>query len=175
MTLKTKCAVLYIAVNKDNDELLEMYKGLSEKHNTHIRNDPYPNAGVDLFFPEETMFTTLNSIFVSMNIQCEMSMYNNDSDCWNPTSYYLYPRSSMSKTPLMLANQTGIIDSGYRGNIIGAFRNISGGNEPFPVEKHTRLLQVCAPDLRPILIELVDSSFFETTSRNAGGFGSTGK
>ena len=175
MTPNTKCAVLYISVNKDNDELLEKYKGLSEKHNTHILNDPYPNAGVDLFFPEETKLSLFETSFVSMNIQCEMRIYDKETHCLNPTSYYLYPRSSMSKTPLMLANQTGIIDSGYRGNIIGAFRNISGGNEPFPVEKHTRLLQICAPDLRPILIELVDSSFFETSSRNAGGFGSTGK
>jgi dUTPase len=75
----------------------------------------------------------------------------------------------------MLANQTGIIDSGYRGNIIGAFRNLSCGPLPFMVEKHTRLLQICAPDLRPILIELVNPSFFETTSRSDGGFGSTGK
>ena len=27
-------------------------------------------------------------------------------------SYYLYPRSSISKTPLILANQVGIIDAG---------------------------------------------------------------
>ena len=81
----------------------------------------------------------------------------------------------MSKTPLMLANQTGIIDSGYRGNIIGAFRNISGSSQPFVVEKYTRLLQICSPDLRPIIIQLVDVDFFETTLRNEGGFGSTGK
>ena len=175
MTPKTNCAVLYIAINKNNDELVEKYKTLSEKHNNHIQTDPYPNAGVDLFFPEETLFSTLESSFVSMNIQCEMRIYNKDTHCWNPTSYYLYPRSSMSKTPLMLANQTGIIDSGYRGNIIGAFRNLSCGPLTFIVEKHTRLLQICAHDLRPILIEIVDSSFFETTSRSDGGFGSTGK
>lgn len=175
MTHNTKCAVLYIAINENNNELVEKYKNLSEKHNNQIKTDPYPNAGVDLFFPEETKLSLFETSFVSMNIQCEMRMYNNDSDCWDPTSYYLYPRSSISKTPLMLANQTGIIDSGYRGNIIGAFRNISGGPQSFLVEKHTRLLQICAPDLRPILIELVDSTFFETTSRNNGGFGSTGK
>ena len=76
---------------------------------------------------------------------------------------------------LCLANQTGIIDSGYRGNIIGAFRNISGGPLTFVVEKHMRLLQICAPDLRPIIVEIVDENFFKRTSRNDGGFGSTGK
>lgn len=175
MSPKIDCAVLYIAINENNDELVEKYKTLSKKHNNQILTDPYPNAGVDLFFPEETLLSTLESCFISMNIQCEMHIYDKTTHCWGPTSYYLYPRSSMSKTPLMLANQTGIIDSGYRGNIIGAFRNISGGPQSFLVEKHTRLLQICAPDLRPILIELVESSFFETTSRNNGGFGSTGK
>ena len=175
MSPKTDCAILYIAINENNDELVEKYKTLSKKHNNHIQIDPYPNAGVDLFFPVETLLSTLESSFISMNIQCEMNIYDKATHCWGPTSYYLYPRSSMSKTPLMLANQTGIIDSGYRGNIIGAFRNISGGPQSFLVEKHTRLLQICAPDLRPILIELVESSFFETTSRNNGGFGSTGK
>ena len=37
----------------------------------------------------------------------------------------MYPRSSIYKTPLRLANNTGIIDSGYRGNLMGAFDNIS--------------------------------------------------
>ena len=71
----------------------------------------------------------------------------------------------------MLANSVGIIDSGYRGPIIGAFRNISNQQERYVVEKNTRLLQICEPDLRPILVQLVDSSFFETTERGEGGFG----
>ena len=74
--------------------------------------------------------------------------------------------------PLMLANNTGIIDSGYRGDLIGAFRNLGG--EPYDVQQHARLLQICAPDLRPIVVRLVNETFFEETSRKAGGFGSTG-
>ena len=90
-----------------------------------------------------------------------------------PVGYYSYPRSSISKTPLLLANSVGIIDSGYRGQIIGAFRNLS--IEPYKVEQYTRLLQICAPDLRPFTVELVDNTFFEETLRGEGGFGSTGK
>jgi len=75
----------------------------------------------------------------------------------------------------MLANSVGIIDSGYRGPIIGAFRNISCKPEPYVVEKYSRLLQICAPDLRPIMVELVGENFFETTERGDGGFGSTGQ
>jgi dUTP pyrophosphatase len=168
-------ALLYIAITNSDEELVNKYKNLASEHNKQVCEDPYPNAGVDLFFPKETILSTLDSSFVSMDIKCEMRLYNKDIQDWTPTGYYLYPRSSMSKTPLMLANQTGIIDSGYRGNIIGAFRNISSNPQPFTVEKHTRLLQICAPDLRPIMIEIVSEEFFEKTSRNNGGFGSTGK
>lgn len=168
-------ALLYLTVSNNDETLVNKYRELVEKHNKQIRTDPYPNAGVDLFFPEDTTISTIDASFVSMNIKCEMHIYDKESKNWKPTSYYLYPRSSMSKTPLMLANQTGIIDSGYRGNIIGAFRNISGGPLTFVVEKHMRLLQICAPDLRPIIVEIVDENFFKRTSRNDGGFGSTGK
>ena len=33
----------------------------------------------------------------------------------------MYPRSSLSKTMLRLANSVGIIDAGYRGHLIGMF------------------------------------------------------
>ena len=41
----------------------------------------------------------------------------------NGLAYQIYPRSSLSKYPIMLANHVGIIDSGYRGNLIVAFRS----------------------------------------------------
>ena len=72
----------------------------------------------------------------------------------------------------MLANQVGIIDSGYRGNLIGAFRNL--GTIPFRVEEGTRLLQICHPSLLPVHVVLVDESELSTTARGVGGFGSTG-
>ena len=46
-------------------------------------------------------------------------------------SYYLYPRSSIIKTPLRMSNSVGIIDAGYRGNIIGCVDNI--GDIPYTV------------------------------------------
>ena len=55
----------------------------------------------------------------------------------------MYPRSNISKTPLMLFNSVGVIDSGYR-SVCGAFHNISGDDEPFVVEQYTRLYQICA-------------------------------
>ena len=86
----------------------------------------------------------------------------------------------MSKTPLMLANHTGIIDAGYRGNLIGAVRwlkdseNNNVNNPEYILERHTRLLQICHPTLCPVFVYLVEEHDLTTTERGAGGFGSTG-
>ena len=92
-------------------------------------------------------------------------------------SYYLYPRSSMAKTRLRLANSVGIIDAGYRGEIIAALDTIHDReHDSFRVEKNQRLLQICSPTLEPIEVVLVDTlEELGITDRGAGGFGSTGK
>ena len=160
-------AVLQIAVNPNKPELVELYKTHIQKHNASIITNPFPNSGFDLFVPETTEVGT-DVKMISMDVKCEML----DKDGYS-IPYYMYPRSSLSKTPLMLANHVGIIDSGYRGFLIGAFRNLN--MKSYMVEKHNRLLQVCHPSLYPIYVVMVDESQLSTTSRGEGGFGSTGK
>ena len=165
-----KFAILKLAVNPNNQELTDLYKIHVEKHNQSIVTDPFPNSGFDLFVPNSTEIAgTTTSTMVSMDVKCEMLSGVDGVSC----PYYLYPRSSFSKTPLMLANHTGIIDSGYRGYIIGAFRNLDN-LKPYVVEKHTRLLQICHPSLIPIHVVLVEENELSTTARGSGGFGSTG-
>jgi dUTP pyrophosphatase len=86
----------------------------------------------------------------------------------------MHPRSSLSKTALRLANSTGIIDAGYRGPLIGMFDCIVN---TCVIEKYTRLLQICAPNLMPIYVRIIDNiiDLGPETSRGEGGFGSTGK
>jgi dUTP pyrophosphatase len=97
-------------------------------------------------------------------------MFNSDG---MPLSYYLYPRSSVSKTNLRLANSVGIIDSGYRGNIIGMFDIINHENNF--CEKYSRLLQICSPTLKPLHVEIVNNiDLLGLTERGDNGFGSTG-
>ena len=159
-------AILKMAVN--TPELKSFYKDQVDKHNSSLLTESFPNSGFDLFVPYETKVPGgFKTQMISMDVKCEMRY--KDESC----GYFMFPRSSISKTPLMLANHTGIIDAGYRGSLIGAFRNVSP--EDYLVEKHTRLLQVCHPSLHPIFVELVDESELSTTSRGHGGFGSTGK
>lgn len=75
-----------------------------------------------------------------------------------------------AKSPLRLSNSVGIIDSGYRGNIIGIVDNLS--DEDYVIEVNTRLFQLCSPVLAPISFEVVNS--LSETSRGNGGLGSTG-
>ena len=107
-----------------------------------------------------------NTKFINLRIQCEGLSDNNDRN----VSYYLHCRSSISKTPLRLANSVGIIDAGYRGNIMAIVDNMS--EEEYKIPSGTRLFQICAPNLEPISMQVVNS--LSETSRGTGGFGSTG-
>ena len=100
--------------------------------------------------------------------------------------FYLYPRSSISKTRMRLANSVGIIDAGYRGDLIAAVDTIGlfGSNDIWhvwketlsPIKKYDRYFQVCAPDLSPFLVHIVETEaeLGTPTTRGTGGFGSTG-
>lgn len=89
-----------------------------------------------------------------------------------PSPYYLYARSSIYKTNFSLANNVGIIDTGYRGNLCAALHNTSRNDTS--VQMGTRMTQICMPDLSPNFhVRLVNK--LSSTSRGAGGFGSTGQ
>jgi dUTP pyrophosphatase len=125
------------------------------------------DSGIDLItvdsleiFPSEEIHT------IDFQIQCEMI----DLETNNFVSYYLVPRSSISKTSLMMANSIGIIDAGYRGNIIAKVRNMNLNNVQI-VGRNTCLFQIVAPDLKPIKLSIVDR--LSDTTRNSSGFGST--
>jgi len=165
-------AVLKLFVNPNNNELRNMYDDHVRKHNEEVMNSVFPNSGFDLFISEDVTFNReTDSKFVDLDIQCEM--LNSDGQS---SAFYLYPRSSISKTPLMLANHTGIIDSGYRGKMIGAFRWLKSSEPFYLVSRGTRLLQICHPSLCPILVKIVNSvDDLSSTERGAGGFGSTGR
>jgi len=103
-----------------------------------------------------------------------------------PCGFYLYPRSSISKTRMRLANSVGIIDAGYRGDLIAAVDTIGlfGSTDIWhiwketlsPIQKYDRYFQVCAPDLSPFLVHIADTEedLSPPTARGHGGFGSTG-
>jgi dUTP pyrophosphatase len=85
----------------------------------------------------------------------------------------IFPRSSNSKTDLYLTNHVGVIDSGYRGEIMFKYRSIRGLLDAKIYAKNERVGQLMI--LPYPQIELVESDTLSETERGDGGFGSTGK
>ena len=118
------------------------------------------DAGLDLFVPNEVTIGARETVPIHLQVACEME----------ERPYFMMSRSSISKTPLRLANSIGLIDGGYRGELIAFCDNIT--RESYTVEAGQRLFQVVAMDGAPLEIEIV--SELSESSRGDGGFGSTG-
>ena len=144
------------------------------------------DSGLDLYILEDIIIKLGETKKIDLGIQCEM-LSNKKYNTVKTTAYYLYPRSSFSKTPLILGNHVGIIDRDYRGNILAVVKfmptyNIfqkfiedgkSSFNETYTIKKGTRLFQICANDLSPFSYTIVDT--LSDTARGVNGLGSTGK
>ena len=86
----------------------------------------------------------------------------------------IYPRSSVSKTPHSLRNHVGVIDSGYRGEIIFKFGWVESSSIQTQVyDKGDRIGQIMIMPYPKI--EFVETDELNETSRGTGGFGSTGQ
>ena len=163
-----------IFIDDIDDDLNNAYiKAINEHNNKIINNPSIIDAGFDIYTPSTELLLNQLANKVDFRIICACKMVTQTS-IYN-TSFYMYPRSSISKTPLRLANNVGIIDAGYRGHLIGMFDLPSG--QPQHIYKMDKYLQICAPGLVPIFIELVNSinELGEETERGDCGFGSTGR
>jgi dUTP pyrophosphatase len=153
------------------------------------------DSGFDLYVPDTILFRPGETKIVDLKVKCKLH------DEHNTYGYYMYPRSSISKTPLTMCNSVGIIDKDYRGNIMVALRynldksvlkewtetvisNVKNGvnnsfdemYEQLPIyklERGTRIVQLTTSSLSPFSVKFVDK--LDNTNRGFGGFGSTGK
>jgi dUTP pyrophosphatase len=156
---------LYI---KTNNDLLE------QKYSNHgyFNNG---DSGLDLFTPKDIEIKCGETKLIDFEIKCEMKTDEKN------VSYYLYPRSSIHKTPLIMANSVGIIDAGYRGKLMAPIKYVPNSDDllqlptinTYKIEAGTRLFQICSPNLEPFNYELIDE--LSLTERGESGFGSTGK
>jgi dUTP pyrophosphatase len=119
-------------------------------------------AGMDFYQPEGVVIEPHQTQYVTLGLAMEI-----------PKGFMLMlaPRSSMSKTPLVIPNSFGVIDADYRGEIKGIFKNTS--DDAFLIQKGDRLLQgILVPVGARNLLEVDELS---ETARGTGGIGSTGK
>ena len=189
LTNYDKVMHLKIFIDSNDETLKNIYKEAVTKHNKKIQDCPHIiDAGFDLYAPlqerkkdnenesenQQIFFspTALNKL--DFKIICSAQITNHSTNKTYNTGYYMYPRSSISKTRLRLANSVGIIDAGYRGHIMAMLDVI--GTTDYEGKAYERYIQICAPGLIPMTVEIVDNieDLGEKTERGQGGFGSTG-
>ena len=88
--------------------------------------------------------------------------------------YSIACSSVIASTGLVLCNSVGVIDSGYRGEIIVKYRfirdlKIFAGNSPKVGERVGQLMIIPHPK-----VEFNEVSELSNSDRGQGGFGSTG-
>lgn len=146
-------------------------------HSTFHEGD----GGLDLFFLEDIVIPAGETVLVDLGVAIQgyksekisMSKFRAkglNADVSMPTSYWMVPRSSISKTPLRLANSIGLIDAAFSGTLKAPLDNIS--EEDYTIKEGTRLMQIASPLLNPITMEI--TKHLRETDRGEGGFGSTG-
>ena len=118
------------------------------------------DAGMDLYAVTQTFDDHGNYVF-GTGLAMEI-----------PRGYVglIFPRSSISKTAHSLRNAVGVIDSGYRGEIMMKY-DINTLNSPV-YEVGDRIAQIII--LPYPQIEFEEAWELSKTQRGTGGFGSTG-
>ena len=82
------------------------------------------------------------------------------------------PRSGLAlKHGVTLLNSPGTIDADYRGEVGIIMINL--GAEPFVIRRGERIAQMVVAPVVQVALVLADE--LDATTRNAGGFGSTGR
>lgn len=125
------------------------------------------DAGWDLRFPEDVTIEARETkrLHLGLAVACYA-----DSEHLAPAACTMIPRSSIVNTPLRMANSIGLIDAGYRGELLAVVDNCS--DEPYEVKRGSRLFQLVGRSLLPFQWGAVEQ--LPDTERGEEGFGSTG-
>jgi deoxyuridine 5'-triphosphate nucleotidohydrolase len=125
----------------------------------------YSDAGYDLTIIKEYKRLTTNTVIYDTGIKLEI-----------PNGYYveIVPRSSISKSGYILANNVGIIDQGYRGNLYVALTKINNDcpdlNLPFRCCQMIVKKQIYS---KLVICNNINDDI-EKSNRGTGAFGSSG-
>jgi dUTP pyrophosphatase len=149
--------------------------GMYVSHVTYHKGD----AGLDLFMPQDVVIQSGETKLVDLGVRCQSRSFVwnmwkwRRGKFWNYHSYWLMPRSSISKTPLLMHNSMGLIDKGYTGTLKVSLFNMS--EEPYHIKRGQRFAQLVNGDLSEIRFEVVEYLDIRNIgTRGEAGFGSTG-
>jgi len=154
-----------------SDDLVEnkfcIYKRITIYNNLLTVDMRYPTA-------RSLRLNLIHNIQRDINKQHEGNRY-----ILSPTPFNLHPRSSIYKKAIRMANSTGIIDSGYRGELCAAVDCLGQAfgkqTDRMTLQPGKRYFQICKADLQPFYAVLLnENDELPSTERGGGGFGSTG-
>lgn len=143
---------LELKIIADNEELWV-------NHPTFTKAKQNEDTGLDIPMPISITVPAKSKAFtVDLGFKAEQNF-----------GYMLVPRSSISKTPLRLANSIGIIDKSYRGKVMVKVDNNSDSD--FIMKQGSCYFQIVA--FSGILPRYFLVNHINNTNRGDGGFGST--
>ena len=119
------------------------------------------DAGFDLY-ADSMSYDDCNNVVYGAGIAVEI-----------PQGYVglVFPRSSIARTGLILSNAVGVIDSGYRGEVMAKFRRAQVPAEEYKLgERIAQLIILPYPE-----VEFEEVSELSDSERGNGGYGSSGK
>lgn len=128
-------------------------------HPTYNKAKQNEDVGLDIPMPSSVIVPANSKAYsVDLGFKAEQNF-----------GYMLIPRSSISKTPLRLANSIGIIDKSYRGKVMVKVDNNS--KLDFMMKEGSCYFQIVSFSGILPKYYLVDN--INETIRGGGGFGST--
>lgn len=128
-------------------------------------NAYYGDAGFDLVAAESVTIAPEETVKVRTGIILEI-----------PKGYggFILPRSGISVNhKISIPNSPGLIDSGYRGQILVALHNYS--KEQYEVIEGDRIAQMVISKVLQPKFKQVNEKQISKSERGIGGFGSSGK
>ncbi len=119
------------------------------------------DAGLDLYAAETTTVAPGQNVAVPTGVAMEI-----------PDGYVglIWDKSGLA-IKNRLKTLGGVVDSGYRGEVLVGMINLS--SEPYTFEKRHKVAQMVIQKKEDVRVEEVDE--LSDTVRGTGGFGSTGK
>ena len=138
-----------VKIKKSNDAKLPSYAHTGD-------------SGADLYSTEDVVLEVGKITLIASGVHLAI-----------PQGYeaQVRPKSGLAlKHGIAFVNSIGTIDSGYRGEIKVIAINL--GKEPYEVKKGTKIGQLVFQKVEQATFE--ETEDLDSTSRNNGGFGSTG-
>ena len=118
------------------------------------------DAGYDLYSSEDTVIVGRQRTTIKTGVSFDMS---------EGMAGLIWPRSGLS-VKKGLDVLAGVVDSGYRGEIMVCLYNTS--DEDVEINCGDRIAQIIFQEVP--LVSLIESEELETSQRGSNGFGSTG-